>query len=239
MALQLKNNDANKPYSEEQEEFSADSSWSNMPVQNRNAATYIPTEAELADYRSNKKHGNAVTDTIKKLVVALVVVAIIVFGGKYIKGILMPDGIDLASVVMKSSEAMQAELGEKFTDNPSWAKRVYEYAEGDLTCEGSEDIGILYLNGRHIGIHIPTKKYTIFNIRVNDGETSVYNNTTYPFENFSTVIDTMEGNSTLYIYYNKQRNDCIFIVLNNTTNRVQGMTYYYDMKTIMAELDSF
>lgn len=195
--------------------------------------------AVTAEAQALQKEGNPVVSLIIKIVIALAVCGLILFVGKQIVSTVMPEGIDITNYLKKDESTLQRELGETFTNNPEWASKVYEYSESDPTFVGSADLGVVYLDGHPIGVHIPSAKYTIFNAQVGDGEKHLYDNTTYPFDNFSSIVDTMFNSSTLYIYYSESRNDCIFILINNTTNRVESMTYYYNYKEVTEQLSSF
>ena len=115
----------------------------------------------------------------------------------------------------------------------------YHYSKGNAVIKGAEDIGVVYIDGRQIGVHIDSNKYTIFGVQVGDGEKNMYDNTTYPYDSFISIMDTMGDKSTLYIYYNQSRNDCIFFRINNTTNRIETMTYYSDFRKVTELLDVF
>lgn len=195
--------------------------------------------SSMADLQGQQKQGNPIVDILVKALVALVVCAILIFGGKYIVSIVMPEGEDITPLLTKKADAIAAELGVTFTDNPTWEANVREYSESDPIVKGAaEGIGVVNMDGKQIGVHIQSKDYTIFGVQIGDGEKEMYDDTTYPFENFTSILDTMSDKSTLYIYYNTSRNDCIFFLINNTTNRIESMTYYYDYKEVSEELMS-
>ncbi len=193
----------------------------------------------MAEVQAKQKESNSVVGVITKMIVALAVCGLVIFAGRQIVSKLMPEGIDITKQLTLDSNKLQAELGETFVDNPAWSSEVYEYSESDPSFAGAEDVGVVYMNGKQIGVHIPNKTYTIFNTKVGDGEKHMYDNTTYPFDNFISIVDTMAGKATLYIYYNTERNDCIFFLINNTTNRIESITYYNDYKEVTETLTTF
>lgn len=192
----------------------------------------------MAQVQAKQKESNPVIGAFIKIVVGLVVCGLVILVGRQIVSVVMPKGIDITEQLGHDAQTLQSELGESFINNPAWSANVYEYSKSDPSFEGSEDIGVVYMEGRQIGIHIPTKTYTIFNIRVGDGEAHMYKNTTYPFDNSTSILSTMSDKATVYIYYNQERNDCIFILINNVTNRIESMTYYNDYKKVSETLTS-
>lgn len=194
--------------------------------------------SSMADLQGQQRQETPAQNVIKNVVLALIIGVIMIFGGKAIVSVVKPEGIDITSDLNKSEDGLAQELEETFSDNPSWATNVFEYSKSDPTFRGAEDIGVVYMDGKQIGVHIPTNKYMIFDTRVGDGEQHMYNNTSYPFESSSSILNTVSGKATVYIYYNTERNDCIFFVINNTTNRIVSMTYYYDYKKVSEELES-
>lgn len=190
----------------------------------------------MAEAQAKQKESNPIVGMFIKMVVALAVCGLVIFVGTKIVSVVMPKAIDVTPLLNADSRTIQSELGETFTSNPSWSSKVYEYSKSDPTFEGAENIGVVYMDGEQIGVHIPTKTYSIFDTRVGDGEKYMYDHTAYPYDNFSSILDTMSGKATVYIYYNVERNDCIFFLINNTTNRIQSMTYYNDYKKVSETL---
>lgn len=45
--------------------------------------------------------------------------------------------------------------------------------------------------------------------------------------------------TTTYFYYNNEHNDCVALTVNDTTNRIVGITYFYDFNKIMETIDRF
>ena len=195
--------------------------------------------SSMADLQGMQKQSNPVAGVVVKALIAFVVCAILLVAGKGIVSVVMPEGEDITALLTKKANVMEAELGLTFTDNPAWAANVVEYSESDPTVRGAaEGIGVVSMDGKQIGVHIQTKDYTMFGVQIGEGEKKMYDTTTYPYENFTSILDTMSGKATIYIYYNTSRNDCIFFKINNTTNRIESMTYYYDYKEVTEELSS-
>ena len=193
----------------------------------------------MAEAQAKQKGNGAVVGTIIKMLIVLAVCGLVVFAAKKVVSVLAPAGQDITAMLTWQEDKVSASLGEVFVDNPIWAADVYHYSKGNAVIKGAEDIGVVYIDGRQIGVHIDSNKYTIFGVQVGDGEKNMYDNTTYPYDSFISIMDTMGDKSTLYIYYNQSRNDCIFFRINNTTNRIETMTYYSDFRKVTELLDVF
>ena len=194
----------------------------------------------MADAQAKQKGNGLIVGTIIKMVIIFMVCGLIMFAGKKLVSVFVPEGQDVTTMLTWKENEISTSLEEVFADNPGWATDVYQYSKGSIAVKGAGDIGVVYIDGRQIGVHIDSNKYTIFGVQVGDGEKNMYDNTTYPFDSFISIMDTInDGKSTLYIYYNQSRNDCIFFRINNTTNRIESMTYYSDFRKVTELLDVF
>lgn len=194
----------------------------------------------MAEAQAKQNGSSEVVGIIIKFIILFAVSGLLFFAGEKIVSKVMPEGQDITTMLGQKEDALSTSLGETFVDNPVWAANVYHYSKGTVTVKGAEDIGVVYIDGRQVGVHITSKEYTIFDVQIGDGEKNMYDNTTYPFDSFISIMDTINGGrSTLYIYYSNSRNDCIFFRINNTTNRIESMTYYSDYKKVTETLDTF
>lgn len=215
--------------------------WDIPGKQNSVASDYeepkVIYNAAMADLQGQQKQENPITGAIVKTVIALVICGALFLIGKQIVSVVKPEGQDITALLKNRGDAIAGELGVTFMDNPSWAANVYEYSESDPIIKGAEGVGVVYMDGRQVGVHIANKEYTMFGVQVGDGEQHMYNNTTYPYDSFVSILNTMSSKATVYIYYNEKQNDCIFFLINNTTNRIESMTYFYDYKEMTEELE--
>lgn len=250
MGLQLKSDTDNNPnrvsLATKGMEFGGESPKDVNPWDNPNKGLddlydepKVVYNSSMAELQGMQKQGNPMVGIFVKAIVALVVCAILLFVGKKIVSVVMPEGEDITNLLTQRAEVMEQELGLTFVDNPAWAANVVEYSESDPIIKGAaEGIGVVNMDGKQIGVHIQTKDYTMFGVQIGDGEKEMYNRTSYPYESFTSILDTVSSKATVYIYYNTSRNDCIFFIINNTTNRIQSMTYYNDYKEVSEELSS-
>lgn len=200
--------------------------------------TVVINNATTAEIQGAQKQGNPVIKALIKLLMFLLAGAVLFFVGKANVGTIMTEGTDITSLLRKDANAIAADLGITFTDNAEWISQIHQYSKGAVTVKAAEDIGIVYIDGQQAGIHIRSKKYTIYGIQVGDGEKETYDYTSYPYDNFLSVINDMAaGKTTTYFYYNVEHNDCVAITINDTTNRIVGMTYFYDYKKITETLE--
>lgn len=191
----------------------------------------------MAEAQAKQKESNPIVGMILKMIVALAVCGLVIFAGKMIVSVVLPEGEDITQLLDKKEDVVAKELDVTFADNPTMASRVYQYSKGTVSVRGTEDLGIVYIDGKQIGVHIASNKYTMFGVQTGDGEKEMYDHTSYPYDSFTTILDTMGGKGTVYIYYNEQRNDCIVFYINNTTNRIVSMTYFNDYKKVTETLE--
>lgn len=247
MGLELKggNGAGNNPADKEWEQTSreTDNPWDIPGKQNDDLYIQEPLELRntaMAELQAKNKESSPVVDFLVKTLIILVVFGLIIFVGKKIVSVVKPAGEDITAMLQNEESKIASDLELTFTTQPACAGSVYQYSEGMVSVKGNDDIGVVYIDGKQVGVHITSEKYTIFGTQIGDGEKHMYNNTQYPFDSFIMIVDEINsGKSTLYIYYNQQRNDCIFFIINNTTNRIQAMTYYSDFKKVTERLDTF
>ncbi|MDE6433168.1 MAG: hypothetical protein K2L07_02925 [Lachnospiraceae bacterium] len=239
MGLQLKGTD-NKEMSNSVQD--GENPWDNpnQPELEEPYHTNVITNTMTATIQGEEKQENSLTKAVRMLIVALLIGAVLIFGGKAIVSVMMPEGEDITTLLKQDAGAIAKSLGLTFTDNTEWVSQIHQYSNGTVTVKAAEDIGIVYIDGKQAGVHIRSKKYTIFGIQLGDGEKEMYDHTTYPYDNFLSVINDMaEGKTTTYYYYNLEQNDCVALTINDATNRVVGITYFYDYKKVTETLDIF
>ena len=190
------------------------------------------------DSVQNQK-GNLVGRAFVKMIMVFAICGLLFFVGTQVKSVILSETIDITTSLKKDAKTLQSELGESFGNAPVWATKVYEYSESEPAFEGTEDIGVIYMDGRQIGVHIASSQYMLYNVKIGDGEKHLHNNTTYTFDSYLRMMDTVDNKETLYIYYNVGQNDCIFVLINNVTNRIESMTYYNDYKKVTEQVTTF
>ncbi len=239
MALQLKDNNTSGV---EPKENTSQNPWDHPNANPEQESPYTVTKPIQSVYASEQKGGNSIANGIVKLIILLVAAGLLILIGRAITKKLMPEGTDVTALVNKPETELASELGLIFTDNSSWGQNMIQYSGGTMTIHSNEDLGVVYIDGKQVGVHINSNKYTIYGIQVGMGEKNVHDilNSTYKFDNYIHIIDDSgKTGTTTYFYYNAGRNDCISLVINDTTNRVVAMTYYNNYKLIMKNADTF
>ena len=239
MGLQLKgesNNTENKRNNEQNNPWDVSEQRAVLDIEEPK----VIYNTSMAETQAKQKGNGEIVGTIIKIIIIFMVCGLVVFAGKKLVSVLVPEGQDITTMLNWKENEISTSLEEVFVDNQGWTTDVYHYSKGSIAVKGAEDIGVVYIDGRQIGVHIASKKYTIFGVQVGDGEKHMYDNTTYPFDSFISIVDTINGGrSTLYIYYNNSRNDCIFFKINSSTNSIESMTYYSDFRKVTEKLDTF
>ena len=124
---------------------------------------------------------------------------------------------------------------------PYMKDKIYKYTDKELSVDKDSKTGFsfIYLDGEYAGIHIDSKKYSIFGLQVGDAEISVENKITYEYDNSFQVIDEIErGVSDTCFFENSNNNTGLALTVNNATNCIVAITYYTDMDEITKELSS-
>lgn len=175
---------------------------------------------------------------ILKVLMMFIIVGVLIVVGKEVVSRVRPEGTDITGLLKSNEETLSSKLKVTFKDKPEWEGRIHQYSTGKVTVKATDDIGIVYIDGKQAGVHIESKKYTMFGLQLGDGEKHVYDNTTFKFDNFHPVLDDMaKGKTTTYFYYNTAQNDCVAVTINESTNRVVGLTYFNNYKQIVSTLD--
>lgn len=242
MALQLKNENTTSDHGSMDGTEKQVNPWDNPVNQMNDEKPYQMNRTIQSTYVPEKGHSH-VLDMIIKLVIFLIAAGLLIMVGKTIVAKLMPEGTDVTSMLEKPEVELESALGISLTDNTTWASNMIQYSGGEMAIRSNEDIGVVYIDKKRVGMHINSNKYTMYGIQVGMAEQKVYDtlsNNEFKADNFLELIDDSgKKGTTTYYYYNQSRNDCIAIVLSESTNRVVAMTYYNNYKLIMKNADSF
>lgn len=240
MGLQLKGENEKETLNRisRYEEEEGNNPWDYEDMKEEPYQTTVVSNAMAADIHGEERQGNKLVQVLIKLAIWLGIGAVLLFVGKQIVSKVMPEGKDITGLLRSNEAAISAELGVTFTDNSSWVGRIHQYSKGVVRVKAAEDIGIVYIDGKQIGVHIESKAYTMFGVQIGDGEKNAYDNMQFKFDSFLSVLNDMaEGKTTTYYYYNEAQNDCLALTINDTTSRIVGMTYFTDYKKIIETLD--
>lgn len=240
MGLQLKGDDEVRGTLNvrPQNEPDMEDPWESGRLIDENYHTSVLKSDLDANIYESRNTGGKFMQALAKLVVVLMLGVALIVTGKWIISIAMPEGRDITNLLKTDEAALASELGVTFKDSPDWISRIHQYSTGKVSVKAAEDIGIIYIDGRQVGIQVESKQYTMFGVQVGEGEKHAYDTMKYKFDNFHSVIDDMaRGRTTTYYYYNEVQNDCLVLTINDSTNRIVGLTYFTDYKLITATLN--
>ncbi len=199
-----------------------------------NNPVVIPTGPVVVESTSSKK-GTDVGGIIKWVVI----IALVLVGVKLISGVVNPKSTDVTAYVDVDVNQVENALDINLEPSSDMISKITHYSNCQVTVDGAEGIGVVYLDGDRKGLHIDDKKYSMYGLSIGDGEFRVDDALTYKYdEYFSVLNDLMGGKSTAYFYYNESKNDCLVIIINDKSARVVAMTYFNDYKLISENLDS-
>ena len=194
--------------------------------------TDIPNVDSIAGERNKKDN---ITKLIKGCITLLIIFILFIVGKSFIKKHFSTE--DITKYVDKSEEDIEKGLGVKLEDAPEKVKSIHQYSNGTISVSSNGDISVIYINGVQKGVKIDNKKYSMFGIKINDDGNKLQSKMTYDYTNYFEVLnDIYSGKSTTDYYYNKEKNDCFVIIINDTSGRVVSMTYYNDFETISQNL---
>lgn len=183
---------------------------------------------------SNEKKSNFDFMAILKWVI---IVAVAVLGVKLIVNIVDPKATDVTNYVSMETEEVEKKLDVKLSENSNMKGQIHHYSDGEVIVYGDGEIGVVYMDGKHIGLHINNKKYSMYGVKIGDSQKNAEKHMTYQADNkYDVLNDMMAGNSTTVFYYNKSNDDCFAVIYNDNTNRAVAMTYFNNYHKISERL---
>lgn len=175
---------------------------------------------------------------IVKIVLTIIVCLVLVIVAKNIIDRLFPKSQDITDLVNQKESVIAESLDLDFKDAPEKVSSIHQYSGGSVSVHSAGDISVIYINNRQVGVKVDSKKYSMFNVKIGDGEVTADRDMSYDaYASFSVLNDMMDGgHSTSYFYFNPSKNDCLLLIINDNTNRVVSMTYYNDYQLISSQL---
>ncbi len=184
-----------------------------------------------------------VNSSRKKYSIASKVIGIILILGvlfafyKGISYVVGSSGEDITDKLTLSEEELAKEYDMTFEDNEKIAKMIPHNSYGKLTARSANELDVVYIDGKQVGVHTNGRKYRFFGIGVNDPEYKAIKEMTYQYDSSYMVLNDMaREKSNVYYYYNKKNNDCLVTVVSESTNRIVSLTYYTNFKKISESL---
>lgn len=228
MELKLKD-DVQEKKTERKEDFLSDEellgAYTNNPVRITSTATVPDTVRTKSSF------------DLMGIIKWVIIIAVVVVAGKFIMGLINPKVTDVTDYVGMDTAQLEGALDITLEEGSEMKKQISHYSNGQVTVDGNGEIGVVYIDGKHKGLHINNKKYNMFGVTIGDGEFTLDDNMTYQYDDsFNVLNDMIGGKSTATFYFNRAKNDCLVIIINDKSARVVAMTYFNDYKLISENL---
>ena len=245
MALELKNKGEN-PEGEEQLNIPDDESkfrggYGNGKVsadQLNDLPTYTAPPVMPTSSGGSTRSG-ASNGVVSKIIAAVVIVAVILVFVKLAMTITGSGGKDITPELTKTEDEIASDLGITFSENNDRVGKIPQYAKSKVTVNSGDELHIVYIGGKQVGVNTDSRKYRFFDVGINDSEKNALKKMTYTYDDSMVVLnDLMGGNSTTYFYYNNKDKDGLVLTISEKSGRVVSMTYYTDFKKATANLES-
>lgn len=167
----------------------------------------------------------------------IIIIIAIVFAYRCFINFVNPKCTDVTDMVGMKTEELEKRLQLSMTRNSNMSKKINQYSGGKVSVDSVGGIGVVYIDGKHVGLHIDSNKYSMFGLYMGDPGYIVEDNITYEYESSFQVLDDMvEGHSTAEFYYNKRRGDCLVVIFNDYTDRIVALTYFNDLDKVTERL---
>ena len=171
-------------------------------------------------------------------IIGVLLLALLVFGAiKFTQHFVGSGGDDISQYLDKKEAEISAALGIQFEQHDEMAKGIQQYSGGKVTVREGDDLQIVYVDGRQVGVCTSGRGYRFFGIGINEAKTDIAKDMTYKSdETFVVMNDLMGGRSTSTYYANRANNTCFVITVNDDSGRVVYLSYFTDMALITKNL---
>lgn len=154
-----------------------------------------------------------------------------VFAG--VQYFLRSGGEEITQYMGMDETELALRLGTVFTENEEQSRALSKQTGHEVRVMSNEEMNLIYYDDELKGINITGRSYQIYGVSVNQPEISAVNHMTYKSEGVKQELpDVMGGMSLSHYYYNRDRNDCLVLTVNQHSNRVVSITFYNDFRLI-------
>lgn len=159
----------------------------------------------------------------------------------------------LDAVARLPQAAIEEALGLKLEHNPDFVTRLSipnSKPDGlDTYTNSKNSFSVIYYNGKQFGISFSDSKYTLFGIQIGDSEShllagsetssgafSVDGTPVYEYTTYFVVLDDVARSGSTAEYFLGKDGSVLVLVINDQTNRVVNIIYYYDSERVMEDI---
>lgn len=197
--------------------------------------TYTVTAASLKEERTRNRRRSS--GQLTQAIMYVILIAALFFGGKALYTKVFNSTKDITNMVKLTEGEIKSRLYISFESSPNEVKNIYQFSKnGEVTVNSNKDLAIPYIDGRQVGVLFKTDKYSMYDIKIGDSQSTAERNMTYKYENSFFLLGDDGEKSDAYFYYNTEKNDCIVVIISRQTNKIVAMTYFTDFAKISEEL---
>ena len=197
---------------------------------NMNNPTYVVKSANIP------KQTEKASPAIKILILAIIIVAVCIGGFVVYKKYFAIR--DLTADVKLPESEIAAKYGLTFVDGTDdMVKRIPRYTQSKVTVRNADNLLMVYVDGKKVGVSTDASRYSMFNVKIGDPAYKVKDTTSFRYDETFDVLNDMEhGNSTVDYYANWDTNECLALTVNDGSGRVVAIAYYSDLKKMTEDL---
>lgn len=162
---------------------------------------------------------------------------------------------ELDTIARMPMSDIEQELGITLSENPDFVKQL-SIPNGDPTgfqvyTNSSKDFGVIYYNGKQYGICFSSSKYSLYGVEIGDSESHLFLSSQetqilpdgkepgYSYTSYFYVIEDMMKKGSTADYVMGSDGSVLVLVVNDTSNRVVNIIYYYDSNRVLKDVDFF
>lgn len=162
----------------------------------------------------------------------------------------------LNTIIRLPQASIESELGITLEHNPNFVSRLSipnNSPDGlDTYTNTKETFSVIYHNGKQFGISFSDPKYSLFGIKIGDSESHILNgqeskdgvfledgNFAYEYTEYFVMLDELSKNGSTAEYFLGKDGSVLVLVINDTSNRVVNIIYYYDNQRVMEDISIF
>lgn len=161
----------------------------------------------------------------------------------------------LNNIVRLPQASIESELGMTLEHNPDFVSRLSipnNSPDGlDTYTNAKESFSVIYYNGKQFGISFSDSKYSLFGIKIGDSESHLLSGQetrggtfledgvpAYEYTEYFVMLDELAKGGSTAEYFLGKDGSVLVLVINDTSNRVVNIIYYYDSQRVMEDIST-